>query len=367
MTILRIETIEDLLSIRDEWNALLRASRVNSVFLTHEWLSTWWKHLAAGIRLAVLTIRSEGELVAVAPFAERRAQYGRMMPRSLEFVGSGVIGSDYLDLIVKPGSESSVFRTLEEYMTGAGLMLQLSQLRRGEAMSAEFASHILRGQWVVTDAKINVCPLINLAGKTWESYLASLSSNQRYNFNRRLRALVKNGMRLECATTPDQAKNALEVVIALHRKRWTSNGGKSEAFQTPHIIDFHREFVQLAAERGWLRILSLWLNDAPVAALYGLQYGSIFSFYQSGLDPAYAKQSVGLVLMGLAIKSAIEEGVLEYDFLHGDEEYKFHWSQETRELGRLELYPPHARALVYRRAIDLNRAARKMARRVLAF
>jgi CelD/BcsL family acetyltransferase involved in cellulose biosynthesis len=69
--------------------------------------------------------------------------------------------------------------------------------------------------------------------------------------------------------------------------------------------------------------------------------------------------------MGLAIKAAIEEGVAEYDFLHGDEEYKFHWASEVRDLGRLELYPPHARGRIYRRAIDFNRAARRMAKRVL--
>jgi CelD/BcsL family acetyltransferase involved in cellulose biosynthesis len=70
-------------------------------------------------------------------------------------------------------------------------------------------------------------------------------------------------------------------------------------------------------------------------------------------------------MMGLAIKTAVDEGAMEYDFLHGDEEYKFHWSRERRELGRLELFPPQARALIYRRAIEVNRAVRRMARRVL--
>jgi CelD/BcsL family acetyltransferase involved in cellulose biosynthesis len=99
--------------------------------------------------------------------------------------------------------------------------------------------------------------------------------------------------------------------------------------------------------------------------LYGLRYGPVFNFYQSGFDPAYSKHSVGVATMGLAIKTAIEEGALEYDFLHGAEEYKFHWASATRDLGRLELYPPHARARIYRQAIGLNRAARRMARRVL--
>jgi Acetyltransferase (GNAT) domain len=96
-----------------------------------------------------------------------------------------------------------------------------------------------------------------------------------------------------------------------------------------------------------------------------LRYGPTFYFYQSGFDPVYSKHSVGVSTMGLAIKTAIEEGASEYDFLHGNEEYKFHWAHRVRDLNRLELHPPQAIAWIYKQAIILNRAARQMARRVL--
>src|SRR6185436_11069264 len=102
------------------------------------------------------------------------------------------------------------------------------------------------------------------------------------------------------------------------------NGGQSEAFHSDSIVEFHREFVQTAAERGWLRLLLIHLDGVPAASLYGLRYGPTFYFYQSGFDPAFSKHSVGVATMGLAIKTAIEEAALEYDFLHGNEEYKFH-------------------------------------------
>src|SRR4029079_12983464 len=107
----------------------------------------------------------------------------------------------------------------------------------------------------------------------------------------------------------------------------------SEAFQDAQTVAFHREFVHLAAAEGWLRILVMRIGDVPAAALYGLRYGDVFYFYQSGFDPERSRQSVGLVMMGLAIRSAIEEGVAEYDFLHGTEEYKYHWAPNTREIG----------------------------------
>jgi CelD/BcsL family acetyltransferase involved in cellulose biosynthesis len=108
------------------------------------------------------------------------------------------------------------------------------------------------------------------------------------------------------------------------------------------------------------------LNGRPAASLYGLRYGPVFYFYQSGFDPEFSKHSIGVATMGLAVKTAITEGALEYDFLHGDEEYKFHWASATRDFGRMELYPASTGARIYKQAIHLNRIARRVVRRVLS-
>jgi len=359
LSIERITTIENLLAVQPEWNALLQRSNSNCVFLTHEWLTTWWKHLGEGRKLEILTARDNGQLLGILPLALRRPQYSRMMPWTLEFLGSGVIGSDYLDAIVDSCREAEVLDAFAHHLEVRGFMLQLSQLDRSGCLARQLATRLAGRHWLDSDIKINDCPFISLQGHTWDSYLSSLGSSQRYNFQRRQRNIEKiEGFRLERQT-------ALDVIIDLHKRRWAERGGTSEAFQTDQIVAFHREFAQLAAARGWLRLLSIWIKDQPVAALYGLRYGPKFCFYQSGFDAAFAKQSVGLVMMGLSIKTALEEGATEYDLLHGCEEYKFHWAQERRELGRIELFPPQVRGAFYKRCLTVNRAARRLVRRML--
>jgi CelD/BcsL family acetyltransferase involved in cellulose biosynthesis len=365
LTCERIGSVDEFASLRTEWNALLQDSSSNCVFLTHEWLFTWWKHLREDRALSILTVRDNGNLVGILPLAIRDAQYARMTPRILEFLGAGVIGSDYLDVIVKRGREQEVARVFAHELNRRGLMLQLSQLRKESCLAAALGQTLRDGGWTAAEVQINICPFIRLDGHTWDSYLATVGSSHRYNFNRRLRNLTKNPeFRVETLQNPADAARGLDLVIHLHRKRWDSTGN-SEAFQTPDVVAFHQEFAGLAAQQGWLRIVVMWVSDAPVAALYGLQYGATFYFYQSGFDPAYSKQSVGLVMMGVAIKTALEEGASEYDLLHGNEEYKFHWTQEVHALSRLEIYPPHTKGRIYRHAIALNRAARQMAKRVL--
>jgi CelD/BcsL family acetyltransferase involved in cellulose biosynthesis len=169
---------------------------------------------------------------------------------------------------------------------------------------------------------------------------------------------------LHRVSSEDERGPTLGRLIELHEARWRERGGAGAFYSAAHVA-FHQELTQRALDRGWLRLFELRLDGRAAASLYGFRYADTFSFYQSGFDPHYAKDSVGLVMMGLAIKSAIEEGAAEYDLLHGDESYKRQWAGTARELGRLDLYPPPLYGLLCRKALTLGRAARRTARRVL--
>jgi CelD/BcsL family acetyltransferase involved in cellulose biosynthesis len=362
----RIEDASGFEKLREEWTELLDASASNCLFLTWEWLYSWWTHLSEGRRLHLVTVRSDGKLIAIAPLTLRPPRLIRLMPfRSLEFLGSGIIGSDYLDFIVRVGKEQDACRALAEYLRHGKLMLELTQLERRSCLAETFAAELKWRGWSLSETKTQVCPFIKLSGHTWQSYLATLGPEHRYNFGRRLKNLMKQfEVRFEQVRSEEQRREALSLLIALHNLRWR-NRGCSEAFYTADLVSLHDELSRLALEQGWLRLFVLRLDGKPAAALYGFSYRRVFYYFQAGFDPLYGKYSVGLVTMGLAIKSAIEEGVEEYDLLHGDEPYKFHWARAARELGRLELYPPGARGLLYKGTLEVSRATRRMARRVL--
>ena len=363
----RIADVPGFEALRDEWGELLESSDADCLFLTWEWLSTWWKHLAGDRRLAILALRHGGKLVALAPFCLRPPSLSRRRPLTvLEFLGNGCVGSDYLDLIVRRGYESEARRAFVSALANERLVLDWTQLRRGSCAAAGVAADLGARSWSVSETVTNTCPFIPLAGMSWESYLATLGAEHRYNFHRKFKRLNRDhSVQFEQVHTGEQCRESIDLVMELHNMRWRGRGG-SDAFDTPGLVAFHREFSQIALQRGWLRLYVLRLDGKPAACLYGFFYGGTFYFYQSGFDPAYHKESVGLVSMGLSIESAIEEGAEEYDLLHGNEEYKSHWSRQSRDLGRLELYPPGGMGSVCRRSAELERAARRFARRVLS-
>ena len=366
---LLVTVIEDpgrLRHLAEEWTELLSDSDADCVFLTREWLETWWAHFSHKRRLAVATVRRQDRLLGLAPCFMETKRFGGLVPYpSLQFLGTGLVGSDYLDVVIRRGHEQHVSRSLAEYFQHRRLVMTLSHVKQQGALAAEFIGQLQQAGWRVERGPIDVCPYIPLKGHTWESYLASLGSQHRYNFNRRLKNFQKEGtVVFDMVEKEEQRREALETLIELHNLRWDERGG-SETWQSPAMRAFHDAFTRVALERGWLRLFILRLNGCAVGALYGLLYGGRFYFYQSGFDPMYRQHSVGLLTMGLAIKQAIKEGAEDYDLLHGKETYKFLWAKETIELSRVHLYPPGAGGALCRGAVMLDEQAKSIARRYL--
>jgi CelD/BcsL family acetyltransferase involved in cellulose biosynthesis len=368
-TALTVQTLSEpsaFAALGPEWTGLLEASDSDGFFLTWEWLFTWWKHLAAGRQLFMLTVRSGEDLVGIAPFALRPAALDRVPPLScIELLGSGTAGSDYLDVIVRRHSEPEVARALAEHLARGGQMLSLARVRSSSSSAQSLAVHLGSLGWSVSETKSEACPVVRRVGPNWSTYLQSLGAEHRYAFRRKLRRLTQRyQISLDAARSEEERREAMQLLIALHQARWRKRG-ESEAFSGGALIAFHDEISALALRRGWLRLFVLRLDGRPAAALYGFRYRDVFYFYQSGFDPAFSKESVGLVILGLSIERAFEEGVAEYDLLHGVEAYKFHWAQGARELSRIELYPPGTRGLLYRGTVGLTRTARRLARGLL--
>src|SRR5207302_569350 len=102
-------------TMREEWNELLNQSASDSVFLRWEWMHTWWDIFKQKRRLLILTARSNGRLVGIAPFYIETA--GLLRTRYLKLC-SEELSPDYLDIIAEKGQETEVARDIVNYIIG---------------------------------------------------------------------------------------------------------------------------------------------------------------------------------------------------------------------------------------------------------
>jgi len=157
---------------------------------------------------------------------------------------------------------------------------------------------------------------------TREEYLASLDGKERHEVRRKRR-------RFEASFGPGRLERAggegLLAFAALHRAAPGAKGG----FLTGEMEAFFGDLLGIAGAR--LDLLA-GPGGTPVAAAFGFQDERAYYLYNSAYDPAAAGASPGVVLVDLLVQQAIEAGLARFDFLKGDEAYKFRLGGRSRPL-----------------------------------
>jgi CelD/BcsL family acetyltransferase involved in cellulose biosynthesis len=118
---------------------------------------------------------------------------------------------------------------------------------------------------------------------------------------------------------PEDLTPTLDAFIELHRRSSAAKAG----FMTEAMAAYFRDLAALTLGQGTLRMGVLWAGTTPMAGAMGFAHGDRFYLYNSGYDPAFAAHSVGIAAVGLLVRQAAEEGLAVFDFLQGNESYKY--------------------------------------------
>lgn len=351
LTIRAVTSLEEFKGLAQEWEQLLRTVPGHSIFLTWEWLYYWAKHYLGDHRLRILLALDEHQrLIGIAPLYLRTTKaQGLMSVRDLRFLGSEAVCSSYLDVIVNEQHKPALLQSLYGYLFTQARrdwdILTLSEVPAEsstiDGWNALFDEAGKVGEVVSTTC----CPVIRLPDDV-ETYRAGLGRNRRYTLQRKTKCLRGAGrMAYSRATSPADIDAAFDSLVTLHQQRW-STGSSGGVFANERSKRFHREIVRVLSERGRVSIDLLWLDERPIAGIYGFDYQGVYYFYLPGFDPAVLpKASPGLLLLYHRIEQSIPDGERTVDLLQGAQPYKLEWSNDLRRSVTLRYYNRHVLAL----------------------
>ena len=371
---LKLTIISDKLAfhaLKAEWNNLLVQSCHKSFFLTWEWQYNWWEFYGNADghdNLTIITGRNElDELVAILPLfkvSNTRSLTGKL--NLFKFSGSGYESSEYLDLIAAPEISTRQIEQCFEMLEREGSDgLFLTDLRADSLLLPALQNWSARRGIYQNKRYWKTCPHIPLR-ENYSSFIASLSKNMRYNVRRRTRNLEKkHAVDFQCVTAQPLVARYVTILFELHRKRWATREGTSK-FDDPQREIFHVKIAEKLLAANYLRLFVLQVDEVPVAILYCFAYDGHIYYYQAGMDPEFEKKSIGMVVMGKAIEASFAEGAHEYDFLRGLEDYKFRWTDKTRDTHILEI-AFSKRAARYFQTQEKWRQLKKQIRKLLQF
>ena len=310
------DAFEDL---RHEWNDLLSRAPIDCVFFTWEWHKTWWEAYQPG-ELLILVCRQDGKLLGIAPLFVTESPAGR----TAQIIGC-VDVTDYLDFIVDSEHLGEVFAAFADCLASiraAVNILDLCNIPHDSPTHAILPDLLRERGFDAIVEQQEVCPVIELPD-AWTDYLLMLDKKQRHELRRKLRRIqgidddidwyIVNG----CHDLNAEAEQFIGLMAA-------SDPDKQEFLQNDSNLRFFRRIVPLAQERGWLQMNFLTAGEERIAGYFNFVYGNRVMVYNSGLNhQRYGELSPGIVLLAYNIQFAIENGYRHYDFLRGDENYKY--------------------------------------------
>ncbi|CAN5900496.1 hypothetical protein BH23ACT5_BH23ACT5_12000 [soil metagenome] len=198
-----------------------------------------------------------------------------------------------------------------------------------EEAAKPLAAGLEQAGWAVESRVEEVAAVLDLPA-IFDDYLGSIGKKERHEVRRKRRRYegALGDLRHE---THRGAGWALDEFIRLHR---LAGGAKGE-FMTE---DHKSLFTSLAGLDGWR--FDLLRTDAGASAIvFGWSDDTGYYLYNSAYDPSLSPTSPGVVLLGKMIECAIEEGIEVFDFLKGDETYKFRLGARRRPLVTITATP----------------------------
>lgn len=326
---------DDFQSWKEKWNRLLKANLLgDNVFLTWEWLFTWWKHFGEGRKPLVLLVEDGNEVLAIAPLMLSRYRLpGFGAIKNVEFLGAR--HSDYNNFIIL-GKVAECLKPITEYLLDT--VADWDWIEFKEIPETPENSDYLKKLFfnVPSGLKLkervcNRCPYLSLP-QSFDHLMKSLNKNMRQNLNKYLRRInAEHHVELK---KYDEAgfsvKEAMQIFVKLHEKRWGLKG-EGGAFKNNDVFRrFHMDVAERFATNKWLGLYFLMVDGEPVSVQYTFEYGQKMYYYLAGFDPQYSNYSVGNLTIMFILKRCIDKGFTEYDLMRGDEPYKMLWTNTYR-------------------------------------
>ncbi len=348
ITIDLIDNFKTFQTIRNNWELVYCADPNGQFFLSWSWLSgvlNWYDYKSheSWFILAARSTSASSDYVAFFPLKieiDEHPDGGLYSKLSL----AGVAESEHIGFICLPEYEEAVISAfaiflqqpqeewsvfeVENIQTADGRMsLFLNKFLKEDFAWEEHSHHISD----LDQIDNSIIPSITLPND-WEQYLQNVvSTNTRQKIRRFFRQVEGDQEIRLTHVNADNLDLHLEILLGLWKSNWEGRKGAERCQKISKKISFA---LRHCFESQCLYLPVFWQGDKPLGAIANLMDFShkTVLFFIGGRDDTVKDIPPGTVLHAYSIKYAIENGFEVYDFLMGNEGYKFSFGAKERQI-----------------------------------
>jgi CelD/BcsL family acetyltransferase involved in cellulose biosynthesis len=342
MQVTRLDNLPACQRIAAVWDCLAHAIP----FRRTAWLQSWWEHYQANGVLFVLQVTDQqGAVVGIAPwYLEQSLRHGRV----IRPLGSGPVCSEYLSILATDEHRQEVAAALAQWLAAAARghygaencwdLLDLVAWDAADPMLAFFAQHLEAVGNDVFRRPAMSCWRIALPD-TWDAYLAAISKSHRRGLQRIDKRWLQPGKaRVHTVSTHEQLNSVMDALIRLHQARHRQLG-RPGCFASRQFTGFLRSAARELLSEQMLRLDWLEVEGQTLAVEFNLVSDDTLYNYLGGVNTQRTDIAPGNTLLLAALRTSVGEGKRSFDFLRGDEAYKFRWNVREHPCIDLRVVP----------------------------
>lgn len=309
----------------ESWDVIANQGITDTPFQYKSYQQIWWTHLGEG-ELHTIVVQNDDEVIAIAPLNLR----GDVIT-----FNASKEETDYLDIIVAEENAAVAWQAIFDCLCGddfpAWNALDLYNIPAESVSRDIVATQAAQRGFSFATERAEVCPVIPLTG-SFDEYLGQIDKKQRHEIRRKMRRA--KGAEAEVVTI-DASHDLTQAVNDFLKLLQSSTHDKNDWLNEARTATFH-ETAKAALAAGTLQLMFIEVDGQRAAALFNFVYKGRTWVYNSGLNPnAFGRLSLGVVLSAAAIQTATELGHHSFDFLRGDETYKYRFGAKDTEIFRL--------------------------------
>lgn len=333
-----IDTIQAFAESRDAWERVYDSDPDAQFFLSWPWLSQWLPMLRNQWLVLAASPSDSEPCVAYFPLrvSLKEGKDGCLF-NELNMAGNYL--ADYTGFICSLGYDHLAIPAFAAHIRKLRwARLHLENIRTTEARLRLFLEGFPASRFRITvEERIikpeNVdnctCAFVSLPDD-WDIYLSRLSSNTRQKLRRLLRQVdTSDDLRITRSDAVSVGRD-LNILLDFWARKW----GHRKGDRLNALLKSGFQMLKRNCDIGTLLLLVLWRKDVPlgaVASFIDTQKKSLL-FYMGGRDENFDNPPPGLVLHAYSIRHAIQNGYKTYDFLRGNEPYKYSFGGDERRI-----------------------------------
>lgn len=316
---------ENIIGCCRAWDELFERATHASSHLSWAWLGTFVESGCCRGTPAAATAWHSGRLVGLLPLDVQKICGQRIGTP----MGTGV--PSYLGLLLDPEHANAVADIVDLLLRERPVDVLAFHDVHSEDVATRLLLDALGSRSTIRRVPRAVCHSIRLP-QTYDEYLVSQTTSKRrakLRWEERHLASVGSVVVERCSGT--EVTDA--VLLRLRRIQEDSWMKRRDAvvFRRPL---YQMLFLRLAAAglaRAWL----LTIDGQDAAFVVGMLAHGRFDYAYTSFVLRYESYSVGKLLTSLVIRDLCNEGVREFDFGHGDGEYKRFWGNCSHTVDRV--------------------------------